>query len=314
MPRNTNIDELLFPVGLADIFIEGKLNHASLQDVRIPVERYKAVINQENGEVLSVVTNNYMLISNEEAIELGKECYKKVFNIDDTEKFEIFNIIAPSTKSFCHIDIIHKGYEVNIGKQEVYLPYMRVTNSYNKQKALSFDLGFCRKLCFNGVIFETESIKFFYYHTKQAIESRMDFEVLPDQLERLKNRFIAYSNGLRECQVPRKMALPLMCKVLGMNPDVLRKTEQSAEGRDNPLRKRAEKLIDSYYSELGDNAYAVFNACTEYATFAREGTVSIYANSAQRRVGRWLEGFNIKTKESNFNLEDYVGDYAKRLN
>jgi len=316
MARNTNLQEALFPVGFADVFIEGMTNEESFQPVNIPVDKYQAIINQDNGDVLCVVTKDYKLITNEQALELGKECYKRIFNISDTKEFEVFNIITSSTKTICYIDVVKKGYEVNIWKQEVYLPYIRITNSYNKTRALSFDLGFCRKLCDNGVIFEKEAIKFTFYHTKKIIKENIEFEILPDKLETVKRNFIEYSNKLSECLIPYEKEIPLMCKVLDIKFN-LEKQERELEKeikRRDEFKKRADSLITKYFTQSGPNAYAVFNACTDYATHSKSGDVSFFADGIQRKIGNWVESFSEERKKDDFYLETYIGEYGKYLN
>ena len=316
MARNTNLQDALFPVGFADVFIDGITNGESYKAVRIPVDKYHAIINLNNADVLCVVTKDYRLITNEEALELGKECYKQIFNIQNTENFEVFNVITSSTKTICHIDAIHKGYEVNIWKQETYLPYIRITNSYNRTRALSFDLGFCRKLCDNGVIFEKEAIRFSLYHTRQVIKEKIEFHVLPDKLEKLKRKFIDYSKNLSEFLVAAERAMGLMCKVLDIkfNLEKEGKELEKEKKRRDEFIARAGSLLKNYYKQSGPNAYAVFNACTDYGSHTKSGNVTIFADSIQRKIGNWVESFSEDSKKDDFNLEKYIGEYGKYLN
>lgn len=160
MPRDTNLDEILFPVELRDLFVEledattqPQLFDYSLEDQLVMrlVPKHKAVVNTQTGRPLAVVGWKYHLVTNEEALWLGEQCFRQLFRGVDSTQMEVFNIIAPKSKVFCHIDIIRKGYEVNVWSKELWLPYLRVTNSYNGSRALRFDLGFCRELCRNGI-------------------------------------------------------------------------------------------------------------------------------------------------------------------
>jgi len=281
--------------------------------VKIPVDKYHAIINLDNGDVLCVVTKDYKLITNEQAIEFGKECYKRIFNIGNTEDFEVFNVITSSTKTICHIDIIQKGYEVNIWKQEIYIPYIRITNSYNRTRALSFDLGFCRKLCDNGVIFEKEAIKFSFYHTKQIIKENIEFDMLPDKIETLKRKFIDYSKKLSEFFVPDGIAISLMCKVLDIKFNLEKKGKEleKEKKRRNEFKERADNLLKNYYRQSGANAYAVFSACTDFASHTKSGNVNFFADSIQKRIGNWVESFSEDSKKGGFSLEEYIEEYGK---
>ena len=114
MERNTNIDELLFPVSFQPIFLENQKKR---------IQGFKAIIKNAgtaHESAVSVVSDNYNLITNLEALNMGIEIHQRLFPNATTDSFEIFNIISPKTNSFCHIDIIDKNYEINIWKQETY--------------------------------------------------------------------------------------------------------------------------------------------------------------------------------------------------
>ena len=316
MERNTNLDEVLFPVGFADVFIEGMTEGEYAMPVKIPVENYRAIINQSTGNVLSVVSKHYKLITNEQAFEFGKECYKNVFNVKSTSNFEVFNVIISSTLTYCLIDIIMKGYQVNIWKQEIFLPFIRITNSYNRTRKLSFDLGFCRKLCDNGVIFEKETIRFSFYHTKKIIKNGIHFDILPNKLETLRRKFMDYTEKLNELPVPQEKALPLMCKILNIKFNLEKKDKELEieRKRRDEFKQRAEGLIDSYYHETGANAYSVFNACTDFASHSKTGKVNFFADSMQKKIGNWIEKFAVEREKTDFSLADYIKDFDKYLN
>ena len=127
--KNTELSPILFPVELKQIFF----NHNE-----IPIPNYNAVVGLIDGEqkVFSVVTNSYKLITNQDAVVIGETLLKKVFHNTNLTEFKIFNVRYPTTKSFCHIDFIHKNYTFNIDDTEVFLPIIRITNSYNRTKAL----------------------------------------------------------------------------------------------------------------------------------------------------------------------------------
>ena len=71
MTRITNIHGLTFPVELRPVYTDPGLN-AESKIVKVPSS--KAVVNARSGAVLGVVNKNYELITNSEAVELGKKC------------------------------------------------------------------------------------------------------------------------------------------------------------------------------------------------------------------------------------------------
>lgn len=307
--------EVLFPVELRKIFYEKRSDNGP---EKYSIKDYMAVINTDTEDVLSVVSKYYRLVTNEEAIEYGKEAFKQLFNTIYIGELKIFNIITPNTKSFCHIDLIHKDYKVNIGEKEVYLPFIRVTNSYNRVKALRFDLGFAREICSNGMIIEEESIRFKFFHTKQAIQNEIDFDIKRDRLTELEKRFINYMHRLNQYEISSEYALPVMCKALDIKFDIensdLRKSDK-AKMRLDEFKQVTVPIVDKYYSELGSNAYAVFNAITEFSSSPRSGiTNSVMLDNLQKKAGRWAETFSEHYKEESFDLTEYTSEYTQYFN
>ena len=213
-------------------------------------------------------------------------------------------------------DYFSSGFEVSIWKQEVYLPYIRITNSYNRTRSLSFDLGFCRKLCDNGVIFEKETIRFSFYHTRGIIKEKIQFDILPGKLDELRTKFIGYASKLAEFSVPKPKAVPFMLKILDIRFNLDKKDEELGREikRRDEIVERAGRLAEKYYKQLGENAYAIFNACTDYATYSKSGDVNVFADSMQKRIGNWVEEFSEAKQMSGFSLENYIGDYGEYLN
>lgn len=78
--RNTNLDEFLFPVELRDLYYTGNRPRQLQLDIgnsrpgqkRIP--GYRMVINCETDEPISLVTEGYRLVSNQEALALAEQC------------------------------------------------------------------------------------------------------------------------------------------------------------------------------------------------------------------------------------------------
>jgi len=304
MTRLTDLDKITFPVSLKNVYLEGKR----------PIPKLRAIVNSETNYTFAVVSENYRLITNEDAIKLGKQCFKMLFETTDTRDLEIFNIITPGTKSFCHIDVIHKKYKVNIWEQEVWLPYIRITNSYNRTRALRFDLGFCRKLCNNGVIFEKETLKVKYYHTKQQLVlSEENFGINFGKLKKLETEFLEYMKNLKRYHVPEEYALSTICKVLNINFDIStesRKKRQRQIELFNEFKDKGGRLIKEYYENMGPTAYTLLNIISDIASnpIIRMGPGSMI-DTYQKRTGAWIESFIKKIEQRDFDFKNYLGEY-----
>ncbi|MCL5670048.1 MAG: DUF932 domain-containing protein [Acidobacteria bacterium] len=307
MSRETDLAKACFPVGLRDVL------QATESGQMLHIPKYKAVANLADNAVFSVVTDNYRLVTNSEAVELGKICFKQLFDTVNLDDMEIFNIIMPKTKSFCHIDIIHKKHVVNIWKEEVWVPYLRITNSYNKMKALRFDLGFCRKLCDNGMIFEKEAVKFKFYHTMDHIAPEGEFHIDMHRLKELEKAFVECMHNLKRYYVPEEYLFPLVCKVLELSFNLDSENEQeSAREREKfgSVKEAISKLRGQYYGALGPNGYSALNIISDFASrpFAytkMNNMIDVY----QKRTGGWIDSFLEAIASDDFKFEVYLADY-----
>ena len=305
-PRKTDLRDVLFPVAM-------RLLHFLDDDHRpVPVESHRAVVNGTTGEHLGVVGSGYRLVTNEEAVKFARQCASELFGAAHAN-LEIFNIYTPPRPNFCRIDLIHKGYEVNVFRHEVYLPFLRLTNSYNARRALRFDIGYCRKLCLNGVIFESEVIEFRFPHSRERIPETLSFKMGKERMEAVRKRFGARAERLLSYDVDAGVAVPLFFKAMGLPlPKSADDYRDRAEELFKPLKSSAESLVQKYEDEMGANAYALFNALTDFAS-RPPGLRDLRRSehSMQTQAGRWLREFDeLLQASSKPNLTEYLGEYG----
>jgi hypothetical protein len=239
MARNTNIESLFFPVREQEV---------SLTSQSFPIKGYKAIIgifpnDQEN--VLAIVSSRYKLITNRQAYDIGKEIHQGVFEDAKAENFEVFNIMASETKSFCHIDIIDKNYKLNIWKKEVYVPFIRIHNSYNGRRSLQLDIGFCRKLCDNGAIFEKNTVNLRFVHTRNAIHLNALRKIDVEHLKSLERDFVVKTQKSATENLPRKYFVPLAAKALSQRFDLDRNDLKKFQ-RELKRKKQFSTAINSH--------------------------------------------------------------------
>ena len=308
------LDSALFPVELSPIYIESSVDQQlRFIDINLPLSRvpgFHAVVAQDNNHVFSVVSKGYRLIDNDEALELGKACFKEVFKLLDVEQMEVFNVIMPQTRSFCHIDFVHPEGTSNYFDDDPWTPYLRITNSYNRMFALNFELGFCRGLCKNGVIFGKKNIEFKFYHSHSSENPQVSFKLKQGEFASLEAEFVESLKNLKRFHVPPSLGWPLVCKVFGfkLGPDP---TTKQVEVFDKK-RTRVRELVRKYFSEMGENGYAALNVLTDYAS-SPVGMISaeMNINSMQRKAGGWIDEFIAVNQSASFNFNDYLGEYGK---
>jgi hypothetical protein len=312
MPRNTNISELLFPVREENVY---------LSNSNSPIPRFKAIVgNLGNGlnTTFSIVSEDYQLISNEQAIEYAKQIHLKLFPKANAQSFVIFNIMYPGTRSYCHIDIIDKNYELNIWKQEVYVPFIRIQNSYNRSRPLLFNIGFCRKLCDNGVIFENSTIELKFSHIRKEIRPGMFDHIDVSHLKKMESDFINKISKSQNVPIPRMYFIPVAAKVLNRRFNL----DEKDPKRLNATMKRLSSFVYhiNYLSEKyvvdnhqGETAYALFNTITDYVSNSDDFQKSAI-NGMQKMCGTFISGIGEKVKQEVFSWDEEIKDYMFMLN
>ena len=219
--------------------------------------------------------------------------FNQLFNTVNPSEMEVFNIFTSSKFSYCHIDIIHKTYSINIYDNEVYIPFIRATNSYNRNNKLGFDVGFVRLLCNNGMIFEEETIKLRYSHMKHVLNDQEDIILEANKLKHLEVQFKTYLDKIKEKEVSRDEALITMQTVLNLKFDTQNANSKIANKNRERLREFTgdfDTIYKKYKDEFGESAYTLFNTITEYCSQARRGIINTnQIDAMQKRAGEWLK-------------------------
>jgi len=193
----------------------------------------------------------------------------------------------------------------------VFGPFIRVINSYIGLRALAFDIGFLRKVCKNGLIIPATIIRFKFSHLRRDIKEAIEFDVSHKRLAELKSGFRSYLDALRTCPVRSDQFDTFARAVLGIRaPEALKpKSRDAAEWE--MLNSHIATLCEQHARELGENAYAVFNVITEFASRPPANRhVHRERNSLQRLAGTWLSNFAQRCRPPEFNLTAYLAELA----
>jgi len=197
-------------------------------------------------------------------------------------------------------------------RPDVFGPFIRVTNSYNGLRALAFDIGFYRTVCKNGMILPESVIRFRSTHLRRDIGQTIDFEIARERLGKLRASFSEYLGALRECAVRRPEFEPLFYGTLVIRePQSAKVQDRIAEDWD-ALSRHVGALCSRYAGELGENAYAVLSAITEFASQPPQNRcVHRNRHSFQRLAGTWLSKFSNECRRPGFSLSDYLAQLAQ---
>ena len=308
------LHDILFKVKLQKVYSDFRFP-ATLFNLPVGTPNYRAIVNQSDGQIISIVGKNYQLISNEEALEKGKEIFTQLYPFVKPNELIPFKVVAPNSKASVHIDLIHESVDFKVFEQETWLPFLRTTNSYNRSVALSFEIGFVRKLCSNGVLFNKQSIKLKYLHNKG---NRVDVVSAANQIKTTSNLFADQCLSLKDYAIPKELMFALVCQILNINLE-LPKDDQMKK-KINPLQNLIELttiLTARYTNELGSNAYAAFNVVTDLVSHQDQykNLTGYYFNvrSYFAKPTDWMDEFSVSIKKGNLVYTNYLKDTIDRL-
>lgn len=279
------------------------------------ISGYKTIVDRTSDRPLSVVSEKYRLMRNEEAVHYADYVVQEIFEGKTIEDFKCFNIYMPKSMASCRIDLIvpHSFNNLFGNTKEDWTPFVRISNSYNRTLALKYEIGFCRWICKNGMIFGQNGVTFSVTHNGKVSYREID-ELIRKTRSRigdartLWNNFEMKMEELKRIQISQSAALEIYCRVFDIKVNTESVTPLQKEG----LFHRAERIIelsDEYFNEMGDNAYAMMNVLTDYASFpVRPNSSTMNIDGYQRRVGHWVDEFTMENRKSGFDLNGYIGD------
>ena len=274
------VDQPFFPVSKVRV---------RTSDTGHKFRRHWAVVSDDTREIFSIVPEGYLLVTNMRAYELGRMAFTLVFGADAATRLQLFKVTMPMTRSWVHIDLTAEGLEFVPWEKDTWLPFLRVTNSYNRSHALGFTVGVCRWICTNGMIFGERSFKLKVAHaTDENLERRLVEEFGQRQFD-----LTEYGEKLRKLtrlSVPRERFLAGILEILDVKPPA--KLPRQSARRDGWLHlgRHLSGLGARYLEALGPNAYALVNAASEYAGDLHAPLMTTArVNALQSRCGSWVD-------------------------
>lgn len=301
MARLSELKEVLFPVALAPLTALTDEGH------ELPVENNLAVVDTRSHRVLSVVSSNYRLISHSQALDWAYKCARAAFPNTSPSEWGVALVDAPASGSTCFLDLQHNSAQLEFSgvpaadKPDLYGPFVRVVNSYNHTRVLSFEIGYYRKVCSNGLIARDTVIRFRMNHLRRDIADDVEFEIASEKLDAHRAAFQGFLARLQAHPVPVTSMGALACAALGFEAPAGSNGAAKPESRPREEARMAawhalEALVEDscarHARELGANAYALLNAITDVATRPPVNLlVRRDRHSLQRRAGAWLGAF-----------------------
>lgn len=301
----------LFPVEEAPVFVAvGRGNER--KNIHVPSK--KAIMDGETGRVIGIVGQGYKVFTNQQAIDLCQTFCREAFPDTAASEWVCEMGDGPGTRSWAALDIRHRTHTMNLmaiegGPSDTYTPFARITNSYNGSRALRIDIGFMRKHCENGIIFEEHAAKIRIPHTREGIHSLKIASPFKDMAE-LCGKFSEAIQGVRNIAVTPDEAGQLVRQVIGW-PGLAENAKPAQRMDQAELDADLDSRLRGYLKELGANAYAAFNTMTDIA--ARPPESNRFRRDRpglERRAGAWLRDFRALSTQPGFTIPGHLKELA----
>ena len=305
-----------FPVELRPVYIEALDPIAAGEDLFSDgyqkLARHQAVVDLEKGTAFAVVTADYKLVTNKAAYKLAADAMKIVFQMTTLENMQCLNVTMPRTRSFCHIDLVHSESDFEPWENDRWTPFVRITNSYNRTRRLKYELGFCRWICLNGLIFGSKSVEISFAHTRSLDDSLKRWAENLEEIQSLESQFVSQLRNLQRYHVPSKYMLPLACKVFDVRVQKGQEIKARRAADLLAFRNQISSLTTKYFAEMGEHGYAALNTLTDYAS-RPTGVIAPEAimDAMQHKAGDWINDFVQQIEHREFRFEDYLGDFVE---
>jgi hypothetical protein len=300
--------QAFFPVEMRPLYVPDGTLRGSYTELK----RHYAVMDVERGNAFAVVTDEYKLVTNKDAVSMAEDLMKKVFQATKMSELECFNVSMPKTRSFCHIDFVHKSADFEPWSNDRWSAFLRVSNSYNRTHLLRFELGFCRWICMNGMIFGTKSIEFSYAHTNRGTDRIHRFAQNIGEIRKLEAQLTEKLHQLRRYHVPSEEMLAIACRAFDVRAEETVTTKPKRVADLVAFREQAAGLTARYFGEMGTHGYAALNVLTDMATRPCFGIApEASMDRLQRKASSWMDDFVSAIKNEKFSFDGYFGDYRQ---
>lgn len=258
----TSIDNVLTPVHLEDIVTESG----------IALPSRKAVI-RDDGQAVSVVSDRYNLVSNEEAFSAAAEAIlnsglnTEGMTVDSSEDVNLRRSL---------VNFIFPAHQVALGDDVTNLRLV-ARNSYDGSWKIETLAGAFRMACANGQVFGEYLNVFSSRHSRSAN--------LSDQNDRVGTIIEAFNSEgekwvtMSQKEVTRQKALNFLTKFHAVEHMTL--NDLAEKGERNKMQL-AMSTYDRYATEMGETMWAVYNTMTELATFNKNGESNIISMQQYR--------------------------------
>jgi hypothetical protein len=228
------------------------------------VPKKKALINVSNGKVMSVVSENYKVVTND---EIFSGFCKSVERSGIDAEGATVNIRQTSDGARAMVDFVFPNQLLRVGSDDSTTALqLCALNSFDGSTRYLTKAGGLRMKCLNGQIVGNIIGAYSSTHTaKLDVDAGADSVI--SMIEQF-NKAADYWGQMMQTKVSSQTAFKVFMNFLGIKIDS--PIQHNEHGvileRNNARLERCTQLWGQYKMELGENAYAVYNVLTHYCS------------------------------------------------
>lgn len=225
----------------------------------VVAENKQMIINDQSNTCLGITSKNYKVVTNEEVVDnLGLALANSGLNLDGIEA--VVNHSHGGARSM--INVILPAHEIDISGDKSRLQ-ISTLNSYDGRWKYMSRAGAIRMACLNGQILGNFVGSYTGYHNQ-----KLDIEAgakqiagMAEDFDKAKDWWIA----MMQRKVTDHEVLRAISKYLTGDYSSVSATKKE-DFLKVPSVKRLIELFATYEKEMGKNAYALYNAFTDFVT------------------------------------------------
>lgn len=297
---------------------EDKLYEDLPRGATIELARHFGILDIERRNVICCVTyDNYELIKNLEAVEIAqKHVMPEVFKNSGHDRYLCNGLLISNSRGQSYIDMCSDGYEPPVKFDDIWLPFMRITNSYNRSLKLTYRIGFCHQNTGSRIIFSDRTIDLDTIHKDVVEKIQRQVRANFDDIVQFERSFYNGLIGLNKYFFPKKKMLQMIYKVFGYSEEwAVGRRREGTVSRNHAIVSDALMWTHEFFGANGDSAYSAFGVLTAFATrppFDLKRMMVSQLDRNQCIVGDWAIRFVEKMSRDGFNVDDYLDEDSAR--
>lgn len=301
-----NISEIFFPIDTCKIYWK----MTDMDDAIDEADAYFGVVDRQKQKLFGIFKMGYNPVTNQQAYDRGIVIANTIFmRYQDDKFFEMkpINVLMSKDRAVViiylerAIDTIMPDF--NFG----WKAFLRITNSYNGQRALSYNVGFRYEekglyLAFQDAYFNVTIDKHASSFLSSTVISGDKFPIV-----KIEEMFREKIRGLRAINLEDSEVLPLFCKFLRINKQAISKPWDYDHYRGIVLHFRWAHRDETWYGTRSSTGYDFLLAILEFMEKHKSSDGNnIRFIDYDYMGGKWVNDF-LGAIEAGRTVHEYIG-------